>query len=78
MKVTTSTTASLRPLLTIIKRPRVVTSAAPPTNHCEDAGPTHKAPPAQLPDRLCQTTGATPSEVITKESLFTGNRKTST
>ena len=61
-----------------MSRPRVVTSAAPPTNHCEEAGATHSAPPAQLPDLLCHTTGVTPSEVMTRESLFTGKRKTFT
>ena len=55
-----------------------MTSAVPPTNHCEDAGPMQSAPPAQLPDLLCQTTGVTSSDVTIKESLLTGNRKTFT
>ena len=64
--------ASLRPLLITTKRPRVTTSELPPTNHCDDAGPEQMAPPAQLPERLCQATGVTPNAEITSEDLLTG------
>jgi hypothetical protein len=38
----------------------------------------HIAPPAQLDALLCHTTGVTPSVLNSKESLFTGKRKTFT
>jgi hypothetical protein len=43
-------------------------SALAPTNHCEEAGPEHSAPPAQLPDLLCHTTGVDPCASNSKES----------
>jgi hypothetical protein len=53
-------------------------SALAPTNHCDDVGDAHNVPPAQLPERLCQTTGVLPSELNNKESFITGRRKTLT
>ena len=53
-------------------------SALAPTNHCDDAGPEHTAPPAQLPERLCHTTGVEPSELKSRASFITGRRKTFT
>ena len=61
-----------------MSRPLVVMSALAPTNHCDEVGAAHKAPPAQLPERLCQTTGVLPSELNNKESFMTGRRKTFT
>ena len=56
----------------IINFPRVVTSELPPTNHCDAIGPEQIAPPAQLPARLCHTTGVTPVADITSGFLATG------
>ena len=67
--------ASLKPLLITIRRPRVVTSELAPTNHCDDAGPEQIAPPAQLPARLCHTTGVTPFAETTTTSLAIGKRR---
>ena len=53
-------------------------SALAPTNHCEEAGPEHKAPPAQLPVRLCHTTGVDPCASKSNASFITGRRNTFT
>ena len=39
------------------KSPRLVTSEAPPTNHCEEIGDLQIVAPAQTPLRTCHTAG---------------------